>query len=154
MIQVACKQCWFVFEARRSSAKFCSAACRQKNHRQEKGQPIAKETKFTAEHRSHCEHCGDGFWQSGKGRKAKFCSNSCRQLANRAKISAAFRWYRKARKISDYEAFSFVESVGTDAIDRLAEADGWHYSRVERMYIKTQAYFSLDPMNFGIVTNG
>jgi len=154
MVTCVCKQCWFEFQAKRSSAKFCSPACKQKYWRIEHGQQFENKPKHTPDERSHCEHCGGGFWQSGKGRKAKFCSNSCRQLANRAKIAAAFKWYKRARQISDHEALCYVETVGTDAIDRLAAAEGFHYSRVEKMYIRTQAYFSLDPMNFGIVTNG
>lgn len=152
MIQVACKQCWFLFEARRSNAKYCSPACKQKAHRIAKGQKAAnKKASRTPNDRAICRHCGDGFWQSGKGRKAHYCSQSCRQMANIAKKHAGFNWYKQARGISDYEAWNYIEAVGTDAIDRLAAAEGLHYSYPQRMYIRTETYFSLDPLNFGFV---
>lgn len=72
-------------------------------------------------------------------------------MANLRKKAAAWRWYKIVRGINDYEAWNYVEAVGTDAIDRLAAAEGYHYSYQQLMYIKTQAYLSLDPMNFGIV---
>lgn len=152
MVTKVCSQCWFEFEARRSNAKFCSNACKQKSHRIGKGQkfqnkPMAK----TANERCTCRHCGKGYWQSGKGRKALYCGATCRQMANTAKKSAGYRWYKGQRGISDYEAWNYLELIGTDGMDRIAAAEGWHYSYVQRQYIKTQAYFSLDPMNFGIV---
>jgi len=151
MVQCVCQQCWFVFEARRSSAKFCSPACKQKAHRIKNGQRFENKVK-TVNERCMCRHCGAGFWQSGKGRKAHYCSNSCRQLANVAKKHAGFRYYKRMGNASDYAAWTAVETLGTDGVDELAAAAGYHYSYVQRMYIKTEAYFSLDPMNFGIVS--
>lgn len=154
MVTKVCPVCWFEFEARRYNAKFCSPACKQKNHRVKHGQVTQnKTTDRRVNDRCTCQHCGKGFWRSGKGRPAKFCGNSCRQMANTAKKAAAFHWYKQQRKISDYEAWCYVESVGTDAMDRLAAAEGWHYSHIERRYYKPQMMFSLDPSNFGFVKN-
>lgn len=152
MVTKVCTQCWFEFEARRRNAKFCSNACKQKAHRISKGQKFEnKATAKTANERCSCRHCGKGFWQSGKGRKALYCGATCRQMANLAKKGAAFRWYKVQRGISDYEAWCYVETVGTDAIDRIAEAEGFAYSYQQKIYYKPQAWFSLDPATFGIV---
>jgi len=140
VINKICSQCFNVFEARRSNAKFCSPACKQKAHRIKHGQ---NNTAFgswadATKTRYACKHCHNGFYGSGKGRTPKFCSNSCRVSANRFKHAASFKFVKKMNGSSlgwsDYECFVHVQDSGTAAIETWANKTGWEYSYATRSF--------------------
>lgn len=135
-----CSTCYNPYEAKRSNAKYCSDACKQKAHRIRGGQNnnafgIWAERSRT---RYACKHCHNGFWGSGKGRTPKFCSNSCRVSANRFKHAASFRFVKMMNGSSlgwsDFECYSHVQDLGTDAIEQWAVKVGWEYSYQSRCF--------------------
>lgn len=151
MVTKVCKQCWFEFEARRSTAKFCSAACRQKNHRSNNTvSSTAAAYHRTIDERLTCPHCGKGYWKSIKGRPAKYCSNSCRSSANRIKKAAAFRLFQEKLGYTYGGAYMAIGKGDLSKADSIAAMHGYHYSLLQRQYIKTVAWFSLDPEQLGI----
>jgi len=150
MVTKVCKTCWFEFESRRSSAKYCSAACRQKDFRYRNGQTSsAAGVPKTMDERKTCQHCGKGFWQKGKGRPAKWCSNGCRVSANATKKRAAFNLFQEKLGYTYGGAYMAIGRGSLDAADAIAANNGYHYSFVQRQYIRTQLWFSLDPQQFG-----
>lgn len=152
MVKRVCKSCWFEFEARRCNAKFCSAACRQKHWRNRHAETsTAADNMRPKMERKTCPHCNAGFWQNPKGRKAVYCSNSCRSSANRMKKTAAFTLFQEKLGYTYGGAYMAIGKGTLDAADTIAASNGYHYSHVQRQYIRTQAYFSLDPQQLGIV---
>lgn len=152
MIKRVCETCWFEFEARTQKAKYCSAGCKQKAHRIRNGQSsTAAAQKQQKSERKICPHCGGGFWQKNQGRKARYCSGSCRSSANRMKKAAAFKLFQEKLGYTYGGAYMAIGKGSLDAADAIAAQNGYHYSNVQRQYIRTQAYFSLDPKQLGIV---
>lgn len=139
MLNMICETCGWGFEARRSSAKYCSAACRQKALRQRKGQPtkVTKELKREQDKRHTCPHCHGGFWQPIYGRKRKYCSNSCRVSANRFLQYAIINLMRKLRQ-RDYAMGNFIaaKNIGSDNFVRYVERLGFRYSYTLRTFVE------------------
>lgn len=152
MITLICKHCFGHFEARRSSAKYCSNSCRQTDYRIRHGQRTDKrfsdDLQLPKNERHHCKNCGKSFFSKGKGRTPLFCSNSCRVSSNRYKRAAAFKFVKSmngaALGWSDYDCFMHVEQSGTDAIEKWAIAAGWEYSYTTHRFWKRSAEMRFD----------
>lgn len=138
-----CETCGIGFDARRASAKYCSAACRQKALRIRKGQPIAapKEMKRNANKRHTCPHCGGGFWQPIYGRKRKFCSNSCRVSANKF-LQTAIKQLLNRLLHRDYQMGQFYDAQkrGSGYFVEYVNRYGFRYSEVMRSFVERIEY--------------
>lgn len=133
MVKQICNNCFGVYEARRASAKYCSAACNQQAYRKRHGQPDRRIfDAFGIKERITCKHCHEAFYWSGKGRKPKFCRASCRVMNNRKLVWASAQFVMamngQALGWTMAECERHVKDVGTTAIINWAKSAGWEYS--------------------------
>lgn len=156
MISKVCSNCECLFEARRSSAKFCSPACRQQSYRERNGQQFRNKKTVetsTPEQRLTCPHCGKGYWQSISGRKRLFCSDSCRVSANRRKVNATRNLIRVLmRRGANTDPYIDAANNGTQAFEDYVKPYGWIYDKTSGKYFQDirQNDFFKKPSPFGV----
>jgi len=133
---IMCEGCGDIVEVARVSAKYCSSACKQKAWRIKNGLQLARGEKKVQTERCTCKHCGKGFWQSGKGRKARFCSNSCRQMANVVRKVAIDNLLTRLLHM-DYhmKPFYAAADAGVEHFDSAVEEMGFVYDYIARAYV-------------------
>jgi len=78
-----CACCKRKFTPKRTDARYCSAACRQRAYRRRQRARRRGLSSPPAARVNLCQHCGAGFWATAPGQR--YCSPSCRQLAYRAR---------------------------------------------------------------------
>lgn len=109
-----CEVCGKRIVNKKSEARFCSSACRSKNYRQLRGQPLSKKDKKAAERVEkihHCVRCGYIMHQAAKGQPKKFCSNGCKVLHSRERQNAAYRFFKANYVGGGREPFSLASMV-------------------------------------------
>lgn len=123
-----CAVCRQPFEAKRSTAKTCSQACRQKAARRAKGADPATaarrrlKTKKATKLVKTCQHCGKAFRTSAAASKRQYCQPACRQAAYRQRKAEAVGLLCIVATVEGYSAEAVREYVSSWSLQRLERA--------------------------------
>lgn len=116
--------CKKLMAAKRSTKKFCSAACRQAMHRLEQKKTVTLK----------CAYCGEKMKYAGKGRVPKFCRDSHRIQYHRALQAAVVRMMTRGGRAfpvyqySAFNAWAAIEDKGLTHWKDLIEAYGYKFT--------------------------
>jgi hypothetical protein len=127
-------ECKKLIAAKRSTKKFCSAACRQAAHR------LAQKTRVTLK----CAYCGEKMKYSGKGRVPKFCKDGHRVQYHRCLQAAILRAMTKGGRAfpvyqyTAYDAWAAMEEKGLQHWQMLIEAYDYKFNGHYFVDLRTQ----------------
>lgn len=117
-------ECRKLISAKRSTKKFCSAACRQAMHR------LEQKNKVTLK----CEYCGIGMKYAGKGRKPRFCKDGHRVQYHKALQHSIWRAMTKGCRAfglyqySDFAAWEAMDAYGLPYWRKYIEDCGFKFN--------------------------
>lgn len=131
-----CRVCSKTFKPQRSTARYCSDACRKKAFRRRHPQPeLITEPiaiPFT------CEHCKRTTWQI-QTHNRHYCSASCRTNSWKAKrVATAITLTQITPQVTLEEAEMMIEKDGMKAITAMLATLGYVYNIPDREWIKKQ----------------
>lgn len=130
-------ECRKLMVSKRSTKKYCSAACRQAALR------LRQKQKVTL----RCAYCGEKMKYSGKGRVPKFCKDGHRVQYHRSLQAAVIRMMTRGGRAfpvyqyDAYKAWEAVESKGLPYWQSLIEAYGY----------KFDGHYFVDTKNQGVL---
>ena len=123
-----CAVCRSPFEARRSTARYCCQACRQKAARRAKGAdpktaPRRRlKTKKATPLVKTCLHCQKPFKTTAAAAKRQYCGQACRQATYRQRKAEAVGLLCMVATVEGYSAERVREHVSSWSLQRLERA--------------------------------
>lgn len=133
MIECNCVWCGGGFEARRDSAKWCSARCRQAAYRYRQAAQGGIEP---VPHVRRCEHCQKLFRPQIRTGKARFCGAKCRALYAYYKSRAERRAIQRSLLMTDDQYEDFHDRTKRGVRWLWLERLGFRYSPMTRQWEK------------------
>ncbi|MCK6581065.1 MAG: hypothetical protein L6Q98_23470 [Anaerolineae bacterium] len=129
-----CKVCGKSFAPQRSTARYCSDACRKKAFRRRHPTPKVSAEPIAAPFT--CRHCGRTTWQI-EAHDRQYCSASCRTAAWKARrVAAALTLVELTPETSHDAAEMLIEEQGMRAIAATLKSAGYAYDAAVRQWIK------------------
>lgn len=134
MLECNCLYCGATFEARRDSAKWCSARCRQAAYRYRQAAQDGIEPVPAIR---RCEHCHKLFRPQIRTQKARFCNPRCRALYAHYKARGERVAIQRAMLMTDQQYADFRERTKRGVRWMWLERLGFRYSSVTRQWEKS-----------------